>query len=75
MASKKKELEAFYRITNLTNWVLLLQKEVFTMDEWQRANEKLAVWFKEKEEEGKIKDYQSLLLELNEEVGSWEDDE
>ena len=71
---KAKEMETFYRAVNLTNWVLLLQKEVFTMEEWADANEKLTLFLKEKEESGQIKDYKLLLAELNEEVASWEDD-
>lgn len=70
---KQKELETFYRAVNLTNWVLLLQKGVFTMEEWADANEKLTLFLKEKEEKGQIKDYKQLLLELNAEVESWED--
>ena len=69
---KAKELETFYRSVNLTNWVLLLQKEVFTMDEWANANEKLTLFLKEKQESGQIKDYKLLLAELNDEVASWE---
>lgn len=71
---KQKELETFYRAVNLTNWVLLLQKGVFTMEEWADANEKLTLFLKEKEESGQIKDYKQLLLELNAEVESWEDE-
>lgn len=71
---KAKEMETFYRAVNLTNWVLLLQKEVFTMEEWADANEKLTLFLKEKEESGQIKDYKLLLAELNQEVASWEDD-
>ena len=70
---KQKELETFYRAVNLTNWVLLLQKGVFTMEEWADANEKLTLFLKEKEESGQIKDYKQLLVELNAEVESWED--
>lgn len=71
--SKQKELETFFRAVNITNWVLLLQKGVFTMEEWAEANEKITLFFKEKESQGKIKDYKELLAELNEEVASWED--
>ena len=71
---KAKEMETFYRAVNLTNWVLLLQKGVFTMDEWANANEKLTMFLKEKQESGQIKDYKLLLTELNDEVASWEDD-
>lgn len=71
---KAKELETFYRAVNITNWVLLLQKEVFTMEEWAEANEKITAFFIQKEKEGKISDYKLLLAELNEEVASWEDD-
>lgn len=70
---KQKELETFYRAVNLTNWVLLLQKGVFTMEEWADTNEKLTLFLKEKEESGQIKDYKQLLVELNAEVESWED--
>lgn len=71
---KQKELETFYRAVNLTNWVLLLQKGVFTMEEWADANEKLTMFLIEKEKSGQIKDYKLLLAELNDEVASWEDD-
>jgi hypothetical protein len=70
---KQKELETFFRSLNITNWVLLLQKGVFTMDEWAQANEKITKFFIQKQEEGKIKDYNELLAELQEEVNNWED--
>lgn len=71
---KKQELETFYRAVNITNWVLLLQKGVFTMDEWAQANEKITLFFAKKQEEGKIGDYQALLQELNEEVANWDEE-
>ena len=62
---KQKEMQIMYNAMNLTNWALLLHKGVFTIEEWSTANMKLANFLQEKEAEGKGKDYESLLTELN----------
>lgn len=71
-SKEKKQLETFYRVLPLTNWVLLLQKEVFTIEEWSEANKKLTEFFIKKQKEGLINDYEGLLLELNTEVARWD---
>lgn len=69
----EKQLDTFYKVLPLTNWVILLQKKVFTIEEWSLANKRLTEFLVKKEAEGKIKDYVSLINELQDEVDSWEE--